>query len=88
MDTEHKKLAEELQRLSQIEYRVVILGHLQRGGQPTAKDRVLATKLGAHAVEMFLQGAGQIMVGEVGGQLCTTPMSRRGRSGRNSIRSC
>ncbi|MBI3849095.1 MAG: 6-phosphofructokinase [Verrucomicrobia bacterium] len=68
------RIAKEMQRLSQIESRVVILGHLQRGGQPTAKDRVLATKLGAHAVEMFIRGAGQIMVGEVGGQLCTTPL--------------
>lgn len=66
-------VAEELRRLSQIEYRVVILGHLQRGGNPTARDRVLATKLGAYAVELFQQGANGVMAGEVNGQLQATP---------------
>ena len=68
------KVAEELRRLSQIEYRVVILGHLQRGGNPTARDRVLATKLGALAVETFLEGGNGVMVGEISGQLGTTPL--------------
>ncbi len=68
------KVAEELRRLSQIEYRVVILGHLQRGGNPTAKDRVLATKLGAYAVEVFLEGANGVMAGEINGRLRTTPL--------------
>lgn len=66
------KVAEELRRLSQIEYRVVILGHLQRGGNPTARDRVLATKLGAYAVDLLQQGANGVMAGEVKGQLRAT----------------
>lgn len=68
------KVAEELRRLSQIEYRVVILGHLQRGGNPTARDRVLATKLGAFAVEAFLDGSNGVMVGEINGQFRATPL--------------
>jgi phosphofructokinase-like protein len=39
-----------------LETRVVILGHLQRGGSPTAFDRVLATRLGAQAVDLVAQG--------------------------------
>jgi len=68
------KLAQQLQSLSKHEFRVVILGYLQRGGSPTAADRLLATKLGAYAVELFLDGTTGVMAGEVGGQLRTTPL--------------
>jgi 6-phosphofructokinase 1 len=66
------KLAEELRKTGGKEYRVVILGHLQRGGSPSAADRILATKLGACAVDLFLQGRTGVMAGMVGGQLCAT----------------
>jgi 6-phosphofructokinase 1 len=68
------KLAQQLQSLSKHEFRVVILGYLQRGGSPTAADRLLATKLGAYAVELFLEGKTGVMAGEVGGRLCATPL--------------
>lgn len=68
------KLAQQLQSLSKHEFRVVILGYLQRGGSPTAADRLLATKLGAYAVELFLEGKTGVMVGEVSGRLCATPL--------------
>jgi phosphofructokinase-like protein len=45
-------LAEELERLTGYEARSVVLGHIQRGGSPTARDRVLATRYGAMAYEM------------------------------------
>lgn len=45
------------------EVRVVVLGHLQRGGSPTAFDRVLAGRLGAKSVELLLDGLGGKMVG-------------------------
>ncbi|MEQ2006603.1 MAG: 6-phosphofructokinase [Limisphaerales bacterium] len=67
-------LAEELKRLSKNEYRVVILGYLQRGGTPTAADRLLGTKLGGYAVDLFLEGRTGVMAGEVGGQLVATPL--------------
>ena len=68
------KLAEDLKRLSQNEYRVVILGHLQRGGAPTTADRLLATKLGAHAVDLFQQGASSVLAGEIKGRLSATSL--------------
>ena len=46
-----------------IETRVSVLGHIQRGGSPTAFDRVLASRLGAHAVELLLEGKGGRAVG-------------------------
>ncbi len=45
------------------EVRVVVLGHLQRGGSPTAFDRILASRLGAKAVELLVEGVGGKMVG-------------------------
>jgi len=49
-------VAEEAQRLTRRESRSVVLGHLQRGGPPTTFDRVLATRLGVHAVRLIQQG--------------------------------
>ncbi|MBD0672689.1 ATP-dependent 6-phosphofructokinase [Streptomyces sp. CBMA156] len=51
------RLAHELENLLGKEARPVILGHVQRGGTPTARDRVLATRFGWHAVEAVHQGA-------------------------------
>jgi 6-phosphofructokinase 1 len=47
-------LARELERETQMETRVTILGYVQRGGTPTAFDRILATRYGMHAVEMVI----------------------------------
>jgi 6-phosphofructokinase 1 len=46
-----------------IETRVTVLGHVQRGGSPSANDRVLASRLGARAVELLLEGKGGRAVG-------------------------
>jgi phosphofructokinase-like protein len=48
--------ANELEKLTGKETRYVVLGHLQRGGQPTAFDRALATRFGGKAVDMCLKG--------------------------------
>ncbi|MEO6098152.1 MAG: ATP-dependent 6-phosphofructokinase [Fibrobacteria bacterium] len=63
-----KAVAEELKKLSGNEYRLCVLGHVQRGGSPTAADRLLGTRLGAFSVEAALEGASGKMVGEVGGK--------------------
>ncbi|KPD01425.1 6-phosphofructokinase [Geobacillus sp. BCO2] len=42
---------------------MTVLGHVQRGGSPTAFDRVLASRLGARAVELLLEGKGGRCVG-------------------------
>ena len=55
--------------------RLSVLSHVQRGGSPTAKDRLLATKLGAAAVERIKQGETGTMVGVVNGELATTDLA-------------
>lgn len=57
---EFGKMIEEKTRY---ETRVSVLGHIQRGGSPTAADRVLASRLGAYAVELLIQGKGGRCVG-------------------------
>ena len=46
-----------------IETRSTILGHIQRGGTPTASDRILASKMGAKAVDLLLNGKGNLALG-------------------------
>ena len=59
----------------QVDYRVTVLGHLQRGGVPTAADRVLGTVLGAAAVDCLNDGLDHHMVSEVGNTPVFTPLS-------------
>lgn len=56
------------------ETRVTVLGHIQRGGNPTAQDRILASRLGARAVEMLREGQGGHMVGVVHTEIKATPL--------------
>ena len=58
---------------SPYEMRVVVLGHVQRGGSPVPADRILATKLGCFAVEQLHKGETGKMTGELGDQLVLTP---------------
>ena len=52
------EFGEKLKEAIDIETRVSVLGHIQRGGTPTANDRVLASRLGARAVELLMEGKG------------------------------
>ena len=54
--TPESETAADLERLTRKESRYVVLGHLQRGGSPTAFDRVLATRFGTKAVELLIEG--------------------------------
>lgn len=56
-----------------IESHVAILGHIQRGGSPTVRDRVLATRLGVAAVDALLEGKTDVMVGEINNEITFTP---------------
>jgi 6-phosphofructokinase 1 len=56
-------IAKLLKEKANIETRVTVLGHIQRGGSPTAFDRVLASRLGAEAVDLLLKGEAGRMVG-------------------------
>jgi len=74
-----EQVAEELKpyltKKVQNEMRVTKLGHVQRGGAPTAMDRILASKLGYYAVEMLAENQGGIMVGVESNKLVTYPIS-------------
>lgn len=61
-----------------IEIRVVIFGHTQRGGPPSARDRVLASRLGVTAVEALLEGHSNVMVGVISGEVKLTPIKNAG----------
>jgi 6-phosphofructokinase 1 len=56
------------------EIRISILGHIQRGGTPTAFDRILAARLGAYSVDVLLQGHSGTMVGVQGNDLVYLPL--------------
>src|SRR4028119_2064700 len=62
------------QRLPNIDTRVCILGHIQRGGAPTCLDRLIASRMGFHAVESLMQGRYNVMVGIVNNKLHYTPL--------------
>lgn len=56
------------------EARVTILGHIQRGGSPSAFDRILATRLGYAAVQTLLEGKSGVMMGLSGNTIVATPL--------------
>ncbi|MGC4376114.1 6-phosphofructokinase [Fictibacillus sp. Mic-4] len=56
-------IAKQIQEATKFETRVTVLGHIQRGGSPTAFDRVLASRFGARAVELLLEGKAGRTVG-------------------------
>ena len=71
------RIAEELENddsFASIDLRVSILGHTQRGGAPSARDRVLASRLGCAAVESLLEGHSNVMVGMINDEVKITPM--------------
>lgn len=57
------ELAREIERMTGIESRATVLGHVQRGGSPTVRDRVLASEFGYYAVELLEKGIGNRVVG-------------------------
>jgi 6-phosphofructokinase 1 len=50
------------------------LGHIQRGGSPSARDRALATRFGYHAVKLLMEGQTNVMVGIELGKIVTSPL--------------
>jgi 6-phosphofructokinase 1 len=56
------------------ELRATILGHVQRGGEPTAYDRILGTRLGAGAVDALARGEHGLVVGRNQSRVTTTPL--------------
>ncbi len=60
----------------QYDVRVSILGHLQRGGSPTASDRILASRMGEAAVNALMEGQRNVMIGIQNGELVNVPFMR------------
>ncbi|MCI9039146.1 MAG: ATP-dependent 6-phosphofructokinase [Clostridia bacterium] len=69
-----EKVAEALQELTGLEARCTVLGYMQRGGTPTAYDRVLSTKYGAMAMELALEGKFNVLTVIKDGRLDYVPL--------------
>jgi 6-phosphofructokinase 1 len=67
-------LANEIEELTSVESRAVVLGHIQRGGTPTAHDRVLATRFGHAALIQAVAGNFSVMVGLHGTEVVPVPL--------------
>jgi 6-phosphofructokinase 1 len=63
------------QKLPALETRVCILGHIQRGGSPSCMDRVLASRMGYHAVESLVEGRHNVFVGVINNKMNYTPLN-------------
>jgi 6-phosphofructokinase 1 len=68
------QIAQQVKKNINVESRVCILGHIQRGGSPSARDRVLASSLGSAAVKAFLSSKNGYMVGEINNEISYTPL--------------
>ena len=64
-----EKIAEEIEKSTGIESRATILGHVQRGGNPTVRDRVIATQMGYAAVKLLKDGIGNRVIGLKKGEI-------------------
>ena len=64
-----KGIAQEIEARTGIESRETVLGHVQRGGNPSLMDRVVASRMGYHAVELLRQGIGNRVVGQQHGEI-------------------
>lgn len=71
------KIAEAVKKkFNNYDIRVSVLGHMQRGGNPSCRDRVLASVLGKAAVDALIDGQCNMMVGEVKGKVVLTPFEK------------
>jgi ATP-dependent phosphofructokinase / diphosphate-dependent phosphofructokinase len=68
-------VAQEIERRTGFETRVSVLGHIQRGGSPTAHDRVLASRFGVHACDMVARGEFGRMAALRGNEVTSVPLA-------------
>ena len=68
-------VAERVGKVLDHPYRVVVLGHVQRGGSPTARDRIVAAISGSMAAEALAAGRGGMMIGVQGGKAVEVPLA-------------
>jgi 6-phosphofructokinase 1 len=67
-------------RVPEIDARVAILGHIQRGGSPTAIDRLIASRMGYHAVECLMEGRHNVFVGILNNRMNYIPLEQVGKT--------
>jgi len=67
-------VAKAIEKCLGLELRVTVLGHVQRGGTPSAFDRLIASRMGAKAVDLLAAGESNLMVGVSGTAMIATPM--------------
>lgn len=60
----------------QYDVRVTILGHLQRGGSPTAHDRIIASRMGVASIQALMEGQRNVMIGIENDQIVYVPFSK------------
>lgn len=77
--------AQELTKYINVDARVSVLGHIQRGGSPSGADRVLASRLGGHAVDLLLEGKTAIGVGIRNNELTDTSFEEIFRSNEHEF---
>ena len=65
-----------------IDVRISILGHLQRGGHPTAHDRIIASRMGAASIVALMKGLRNVMIGIDNDEIVYVPFSRAVRENR------
>ncbi|MFA4982300.1 MAG: ATP-dependent 6-phosphofructokinase [Candidatus Omnitrophota bacterium] len=75
-------IAEKLEKMTGLEARTVVMGHLLRGGSPTPFDRVLATELGSTAVDMIVNKEFGHIMGYRGGTIMSVPLEEVARGPR------
>jgi len=68
------RLSQKLEEMTGLESRLTILGHLQRGGTPSATDRILATKLGSACVKYIEEGVSNVMIAVRGEETEPVPL--------------
>ncbi len=74
--TDVYQLAKEVESYSGYECRATILGYIQRGGNPTPEDRLLAARLGKYAIDLLHEDTSGVAVGVINGKLCATPIEQ------------
>ena len=60
----------------ELDVRISILGHLQRGGHPTAHDRIIASRMGAASIQAIMKGLRNVMVGIDNEEIVYVPFSK------------
>jgi len=70
------EIGHKIKRMTGMDNKVCVLGHIQRGGSPTARDRILGTRMGVNAVQSLINGESDKMVAEKNGKIILVPLQK------------